>query len=64
MWRGILASNGANVARELRAAAAILSSIAEEAEKGDASSLAARFAAAASAVRLLDANDSDSACVQ
>lgn len=63
MWRGILASNGPNTAEEVRALAAILSSIAEEIENGDASALAARFAAAADAVRRLDATDSDSACV-
>jgi len=63
MWRGILANNGAHAAQEARALAAILSSIAEEAERGDASCLAARFAAAADAVRRLDATDSNSACV-
>jgi prephenate dehydrogenase len=63
MWRGILANNGANAAREARALAAILSSIAEEAERGDAACLAARFAAAADAVRRLDATDPSSACV-
>jgi prephenate dehydrogenase len=63
MWRGILANNGANAAKEARALAAILSSIAEEAERGDASCLAARFAQAACAVRRLDATDSNSACV-
>jgi prephenate dehydrogenase len=63
MWRGILANNGGNAAKEARAAAAILCAIAEEAERGDASSLSARFAAAAAAVRRLDATDSNSACV-
>jgi prephenate dehydrogenase len=63
MWRGILADNGTNAAEELRALAAILTSLAEEVEAGDASALAARFATAADAVRRLDATDSDTACV-
>jgi prephenate dehydrogenase len=54
MWRGILENNAGNVAKEIRASAAILTAIAEEVERGNASSLAERFAVAAAAVRCLE----------
>jgi prephenate dehydrogenase len=53
MWRGILENNAGNVAKEIRASAEILTTIAEEVERGNTSSLAERFAVAAAAVRCL-----------
>jgi prephenate dehydrogenase len=61
MWRGILHYNSRNVAKEMRASAAILTAIAEEVELRDASSLHERFVAAAAAVRRLD--DIDAPCL-
>jgi len=58
VWRGILASNGPNVAQEVRLLAAILASVADEIALGDLDALDRRFADAARADARLRANDS------
>lgn len=58
VWRGILASNGPNVAQEVRVLAAILASVADEIDRDDVPALARRFSEAASADARLRENDS------
>jgi prephenate dehydrogenase len=60
VWQGILASNGPNVAQEVRLLASILASVADEIDRGDAQALAGRFREAASAeVRLRENGSGD-----
>jgi prephenate dehydrogenase len=59
VWQGILASNGPNVAQEVRLLAAILASVADEIDRGDAQALARRFGEASSAEARLRENGSE-----
>jgi prephenate dehydrogenase len=58
VWRGILTSNGPNVAQEVRLMASILASVADEIAAGDLAALDRRFAQAAYVDAQLRANDS------